>query len=139
MSNKQLILFDGVCHFCNDAVNFVIKRDRQPRFVFAPIQSPLGQALMEKHKLLDKPDTFVLITKGECKTMSNAAIAVVVQFGGLWRSVVVFKLIPTVFRDYVYQLFGRHRYTLFGMSDQCLVPDSKYKSRFIGGNANDDW
>ncbi len=28
IKNKKIILFDGVCNLCNDAVNFIIKHDK---------------------------------------------------------------------------------------------------------------
>ena len=139
MNKKQLILFDGVCLFCNGAVNFIIKRDHQKQFVFAPIQSSLGQSLMAKYDLVDKPDTFALIADGSCMVMIDAVIAVVKQFGGLWRCVSVFSVLPRALRDYAYRLFGRYRYRLFGKSDACMIPTSDAKPRFIGDSDDSQW
>jgi predicted DCC family thiol-disulfide oxidoreductase YuxK len=36
-SRNAVILFDGVCNLCNGAVNFVIDRDRDGYFRFAPL------------------------------------------------------------------------------------------------------
>ena len=139
MNHKQLILFDGLCQFCNGAVNFIIKRDKQGRFVFASIQSPLGQVLLDKYDLLDKPDTFALINAGRCITMSSAVICVAKQFGGLWRSVIVFSLIPKGLRDYAYEVFGRHRYRLFGKLDACVIPTPEVKARFVEELSCEQW
>jgi len=38
-----IILFDGVCNFCNGTVNFIIVRDRAGYYKFAPMQSEIGQ------------------------------------------------------------------------------------------------
>ncbi|HEX6915604.1 MAG TPA: DCC1-like thiol-disulfide oxidoreductase family protein, partial [Chitinophagaceae bacterium] len=35
MEDHPVILFDGVCNFCNGAVNFVIRRDRKRKFRYA--------------------------------------------------------------------------------------------------------
>jgi predicted DCC family thiol-disulfide oxidoreductase YuxK len=40
------VIFDGVCHLCQGAVQFIIKRDPQARFVFTPLQSELAQQLL---------------------------------------------------------------------------------------------
>ncbi|MCY7337823.1 MAG: DCC1-like thiol-disulfide oxidoreductase family protein, partial [Chamaesiphon sp.] len=48
---QNLILFDGVCNFCNSAVQMVIEIDRQKIFKFASIQSELGQQLYRQHGL----------------------------------------------------------------------------------------
>ena len=57
-----LVLFDGVCNLCAGVVRFVIERDREARFRFAPLQSELGRSLQREHGI--DPDalaTFVLI------------------------------------------------------------------------------
>jgi len=36
---KSIIIFDGVCNFCNKSVNFIIKRDLKSTFLFTPNQS----------------------------------------------------------------------------------------------------
>ena len=38
---SAIILFDGVCNFCNSSVNFIIERDRAGYFKFAPLQSEI--------------------------------------------------------------------------------------------------
>jgi len=139
MNNKQLILFDGVCSFCNAAVNFIIERDTQECFVFAPIQSRLGQSVMSKYGLLDTPDTFVLIANGSSFVMSDAAIKVVKQLGGLWPAMAIFSIIPKGLRDFFYRLFGRFRYRLFGKLDSCLTPTPDLQLRFVGNSDASKW
>ena len=38
--NHHIVIFDGVCNFCNGAVNFIIKRDPKRVFLFTPMHSP---------------------------------------------------------------------------------------------------
>ena len=51
LQEKPVILFDGVCNLCNGAVNFVIRRDKKKKFMFAALQSDAGRALREKYSL----------------------------------------------------------------------------------------
>jgi len=47
--DRAVILFDGVCNFCNEGVNFFMAMDRDPRrgsFRFAAMQGDIGQSLM---------------------------------------------------------------------------------------------
>ena len=39
---SSIVLFDGVCNFCNGAVNFIIQHDDEKKFQFAPLQSEFG-------------------------------------------------------------------------------------------------
>ncbi|HBF07788.1 MAG TPA: hypothetical protein DDW29_06005, partial [Gammaproteobacteria bacterium] len=42
------------------------------------------------------------------------------------------KIIPTLLRDWCYNLIARNRYRLFGQSQVCLMPTPALKARFIG-------
>ena len=123
MKKKQLILFDGICQFCNGSVKFIVKRDIEDKFVFSPIQSTLRQALIDSYGLTDKSDTFVLIS----------------ELNGLWPLLKVFKVVPKKIRDGAYALFGRYRYTLFGKADECILPSSDLRNKFIGEFSMEQW
>jgi len=131
MKNNQLIIFDGVCNFCNSAVNFIIKRDPQAVFKFVPLQSDLAQSLLDKHNLLHGPETFVLIGEDDCFIMSDAILEIVKQIQGYWYLLGVLRIIPRPMRNFFYMQFGKRRYTLFGKSDYCVVPSNEIKARFI--------
>ena len=133
MDNRQIIVFDGICIFCNGAVNFIIKRDPQKLFAFTPMQSEYAQELMNKYQIHNVGvDTFLLIKNRQCFLFSSAAIEIAKQLTGFWWLFGIFKLIPSSVRDFLYKLFARNRYRLFGRSDQCMVPSDEVKSRFIG-------
>lgn len=139
MNKKQLILFDGMCQFCNGSVKFIVKRDPEHKFVFAPIQSPLGRALIESYNLAGKNDTFALINADGCFIMSDALLAVVRELNGVWPLLTVFRLVPKKIRDVAYILFGRNRYKLFGKFDECVLPDSDLRRKFIGELSIEQW
>ena len=42
---SSIVLFDGVCNFCNGAVNFIIRHDKRAIFKFAPLQRDTGKDL----------------------------------------------------------------------------------------------
>ena len=46
--NKKLILFDGVCNLCNDAVLKIIKQDKNDIFLFAALQSNTGKNIINE-------------------------------------------------------------------------------------------
>ncbi|MDZ7623279.1 MAG: DCC1-like thiol-disulfide oxidoreductase family protein [Ignavibacteriaceae bacterium] len=71
---NQIILFDGVCNFCNFWVNFVIKRDKKNLFRFAALQSEKAKELTSSFSIdTSKLDTFVLIEGENFFTKSTAA------------------------------------------------------------------
>lgn len=133
MESRYIVIFDGVCNFCNGAVNFIIKRDPEALFVFTPMQSVLAHELMEKHKVYNVGvDTFLLIKNDEVFLFSSAAIEIAKDLTGFWYVFSIFRFVPKLVRDFFYKLFARNRYKLFGRQDICMVPAEDMKSRFIG-------
>jgi predicted DCC family thiol-disulfide oxidoreductase YuxK len=133
MNNSYIVIFDGVCNFCNGAVNFIIKRDPESRFVFTPMQSELAKELMLKYQVENAGnDTVLLIKHGQCFMFSSAALEITKDLSGFWSIFLVFKIVPAKIRDFCYKVFARNRYNLFGRKARCMVPASDVKSRFIG-------
>ena len=53
---ERVVLFDGVCNFCNASVNFIIRHDHDGRFKFAPLQSEYGRQMRERFRIADDVD-----------------------------------------------------------------------------------
>lgn len=133
MDNRYIVIFDGVCNFCNGAVNFIIKRDPNGVYAFTPMQSSLAQELMDKHEIHNVGiDTFLLIKNDQCFVFSSAALEIAKDLAGFWYMFRVFGLVPRAIRDFFYKVFARNRYTLFGRQETCMMPSEKVRSRFVG-------
>ena len=129
--DDDVILYDGVCIFCSRWVRFVAKRDVAKRFRFTPIQSPYGTRLARVFDIDPAdPDTNAVIHCGVARFKSDAALTVLSLLPG-WRWVTVVFAVPRPLRDAVYGLIARHRYRIFGKSDQCFVPDADMRARVL--------
>jgi len=130
--NDPIVIFDGVCNFCNSVVNFIIKRDPHGAIYFSPMQSDYAQQLMAYYQIDNLAlNTFVLIKDREVFIRSTAALEICKNLTGFWRLMWVFKIIPKPVRDGVYRLIARNRYRWFGKMDSCIVPNDKLRARFI--------
>lgn len=127
----RIVLFDGVCNFCNSSVNFLIERDRLDKFRFAALQSPAGQAMKERFNIGDDVDSVILIEGDRAYTHSEAAIRMAKELGGIWSVFGVFGIVPAALRDPFYRLFAKHRYKLFGKKDACMMPTPEIRAKFI--------
>ena len=133
MDNRHIVIFDGVCNFCNGAVNFIIRRDPEGVFAFTPMQSELARELTVRFNVPNVGvDTFLLIKNDRCYVFSDAALEISRNLTGLWFLFNVFKIVPRPFRDAAYKLFARNRYKLFGRTEACMVPSDEVRSRFVG-------
>ncbi|WP_429472263.1 thiol-disulfide oxidoreductase DCC family protein [Neobacillus sp. B4I6] len=127
----RIILFDGVCNLCNNSVKFIIKRDTLGYFKFASLQGETGQRLLKKHSLNYDLNSFVLIEKEKVYIKSSAALRVCSQLGGAWRIFSIFRFLPPLFRDFLYDIVAKNRYKWFGKEESCILPLPKWKQRFL--------
>jgi predicted DCC family thiol-disulfide oxidoreductase YuxK len=129
---QPLVLFDGVCNFCNGSVNFLIKQDKGKKLKFAPLQSAAAQALLQAHGLPNlTPDSFILIEGQNAYLRSTAALRLLSYLPWYWQWARVFWIVPRFIRDAVYNLIAQNRYRWFGKKDTCIVPDAAVRSRFL--------
>ena len=130
--NHPIILFDGVCNFCNGSINFVITQDKKDVFRFAPLQSPTGQKLLVQYQV-GKIDfeSFVLIQDGKAYQKSTAALKVLNQLPWYWKALQVFWIIPAFLRNTIYDFIARNRYKWFGKNEKCMIPTPEVRNRFL--------
>jgi len=129
---KLIILFDGVCNFCNFWVNFLIDRDKKDIFRFTALQSEKGNELLKKYNLSTNDfDTFVLIDDKKFYIKSTAALKVAKILPGLWPALYVFIIIPKPVRNFLYSLVAKNRYKIFGKKDSCRIPTPEERSKFL--------
>ena len=79
-----IVLFDGICNFCNGTVNFMIARDRAGYYKFAPMQSEIGQELRAKCGVSDDVDSIILIENETAYIYSTAALRIARRLSGIW-------------------------------------------------------
>lgn len=127
-----IVVFDGVCNFCNASVQFILQHDRSRVFRFAALQSSAGRALLERHGFDPlEADTFVLVEGEKCRVRSDAALGVARRLPLPWRLVFLLRWIPRPLRDAVYRTIARNRYRWFGKRESCMVPSADVSERFL--------
>ena len=130
---SAIILFDGICNFCDGAVNFIIGQDTKNYFKFAPLQSEIGQEFVKKFDLRGI-DSVILVENDKAYTHSTAALKIAKSLSGIWSLAYVFIVIPKPIRDFFYKLFAKNRYKLFGKKDECMIPTPEVRARFLTTN-----
>ncbi|MGB5848252.1 MAG: DCC1-like thiol-disulfide oxidoreductase family protein [Ignavibacteriaceae bacterium] len=132
MQNHHIILFDGVCNFCNFWVNFIIDRDKKNTFIFAAMQSDSGQKLLQEFKLIAYDfDSFVLIVNDQHFTKSTAALMISKNLKSIVKLLYPLIILPRPIRDFFYDLIAKNRYKFFGKRDICRMPTENEKKRFL--------
>lgn len=132
--DHPVILFDGVCNLCEGFVQYVIRRDPDAIFRFAPLQSDPGRELLDQcgydeHDL----EGVVLVDDGQCYRKSGAVIRTGMHLGWPYRVLGPTRFVPKFIRDSVYDFVANRRYRWFGKKEQCLMPTPDIRNRFLAG------
>lgn len=131
--NKKIILFDGVCNLCDNAIQYVIKHDKKDVFRFVPLQSDLGKEILNYLKIdTSKMDSIVLYEPGVAYFYkSDAALEIVKDLSGFSKWSIIFKIIPSSLRNPIYDYVARNRYKWYGKKDACMIPTPELKAKFL--------
>jgi predicted DCC family thiol-disulfide oxidoreductase YuxK len=124
-----IVLFDGECGFCTFWVRFIIDRDPNGYFLFAPLQSDVAKSLCQA-ELQAFGDSMLVYINGETVSRSDAVLCIVERLRFPWNVFRVGSYVPRCIRDRAYELIARNRHRLL-RSNVCPLPDAEVLKRFI--------
>ena len=127
-----ILLFDGYCNFCNDWVRLIVRRDTAKKILFAPLQSSVGRKMLEEHKIdVNYNESLVFFEEERFSVSSTAALRIFLYLDGWERHLKILTVLPRPLRDAVYRFFAKYRYKWFGRREQCMVPTTELRERFL--------
>ena len=127
-----LIFFDGVCNFCNDRINFIIRHDKRDYFRFAPLQSEVAEKMLKEHKPEALGgDTFILFENGKVYDRTTAALRIARKLDGAWPAFYALIIVPPFLRDIVYRIIAKNRYKWWGKRESCMIPTPEVRKKFL--------
>jgi len=130
-TKMNIIVFDGVCNFCNRIVQIIIRHDPSAQIHFAAQQSEAGEKLLSQYSIQESTSSVVFITKEVVYYQSDAVIEIAKLLTG-WPSLFRYTIIvPRFLRNAIYKFIAANRYLIFGKQDQCMVPKEEDRGRFL--------
>lgn len=126
-----IILFDGECNFCDQSVQFIIKRDPHAYFKFASLQSKIGQQLCKEHEIHSDINSLVLIEGNQSYVKSTAVLRICRNLKGAWKALALLQVLPSPIRNFGYDIFAKNRYKWFGTKNTCELPPPEIRKRFL--------
>ena len=127
-SSRPVILFDGVCHLCNGFVQFVLPRDPEGHFAFAPLQSDFARERLGALHL----NTVVLVDTGQVLHAEIAVLRILSRLQPPWPWLAqIAACLPAPLLAWAYRIIARHRCRLFGRDEVCALPQPQWKGRFL--------
>jgi predicted DCC family thiol-disulfide oxidoreductase YuxK len=136
--SNLIVLYDGVCGLCNRLVQFLLQRDKYDRLMFASLQSDFARTTLARHgaDARDLDTVQILENYGQHDeklfSRSDAILRAGKALGGFWKfAAVIGGYLPKGIRDSFYRSVARNRYSVFGKYDTCLLPEPKYRKKFL--------
>ena len=127
-----ILLFDGHCNFCNAWVRLIVRRDTAKKIFFASLQSSVGRKMLEEHKIdVNYNESLVFFEEERFSVSSTAALRIFSYLDGWERHLNILTVLPRPLRDAVYRFFAKYRYKWFGRREQCMVPTTELRERFL--------
>ena len=127
-----ILVFDGYCNFCNAWVRLIVRRDTAKKILFAPLQSSVGRKMLEEHKIdVNYTESLVFFEEERFTVSSTAALRIYSYLEGWERHLKILTVLPRSLRDDVYRFFSKYRYKWFGRREQCMVPTTELRERFL--------
>ncbi|MBI3511014.1 MAG: DUF393 domain-containing protein [Bacteroidetes bacterium] len=128
----SIVLFDGVCNYCNTKVNFIIRHDNKDHFRFTPLQSALAKKILTDHGLdPEQMNSFVLYENDKCFFKTTAILRMAKHLGGLYPLLYALIIIPAPIRDIYYNIIAKNRYKWWGKKESCMVPTPEVRKKFL--------
>ncbi|MDB5585740.1 MAG: hypothetical protein JWP26_710 [Devosia sp.] len=127
-----IIVFDAMCVLCSANAQFVLKHDRQQRFLLASMQGGVGAGLYRKFGIdPSNPDTLVVVDGEAVLRDSDAVLAIYDGLGWPWRAVKILRAVPRALRDPAYRFVAKNRYRIFGKRQECWLPSAEFAKRVL--------
>jgi predicted DCC family thiol-disulfide oxidoreductase YuxK len=134
LQDGPILLYDGKCGVCSEAVQWVLAHERSHSLRFAPIESAVGSELRALAGIPVDVDSMLWAElrdgRVHADTRSSAMLRVLAYVGGPWRWLTALRVVPAFVRDAGYRVFAKLRYRLRAQS--CLVPTAQERARFLG-------
>jgi len=142
LGGRLLVIFDGHCVLCNQAVHWLLRRDSQDRLRFVACESAKVAGLLARHGISflgAKPScaTILVVRKFEQPAeqvlmRSSAVLAIFAELPRPWSTVeTTLGWIPRPVCDLGYRLIARWRYRIWGRLESCPVPTAEEGQRFL--------
>lgn len=130
----DIVMFDGVCNLCNDAVDFIIVRDKNDTFKFGALQEEMSKEILKDFNVKeDYLDSIILVRGDQVFYKSKAALEIARNLSGLWPLFYGLIIIPAFIRDPIYDWIARNRYKWFGKRETCRFPSEEERAKFLEG------
>lgn len=131
INNHNIILYDGLCFYCNSFILQILKNDNG-YFKVVDQNSVNFNDYIIKYSLENNSETIYFIDSyGSIYEKSDAIIKILNNCNYKYKSIGFFlALIPKTIRDFFYVKFSKNRHNYF-KTNNCVIPSKEIINRTL--------
>lgn len=132
LSDNNIVFFDSECVLCGNFLKLLLRIDRKKILRFASLQSEYSkEVLPEEFVQASNYKSVAFYQDGKLYFYADAVMKIFSLIGFPWNMAIIGMILPKSWRNALYMKVSNNRYSWFGKSDQCLVPDPSLRMRFV--------
>ena len=128
-TKKDIVVFDGVCVLCNKFFKWLIKNDKEEKFMYTNFQSNYSRK--NNMKLKEINSVAVIKTNGEKIYKVQAVYYILKKINRYFIIRILLKLLPLFLTNICYDFIANFRYRIFGKYETCIIPNENIRKNFI--------
>ena len=113
---------------CNSFFKWVLKNDKDDKYLFANIQSNFYKKNMDINKSID---SIILIKENNIFYESEAIKYILKDLDKFFLLRLVLNVTPKFISNFFYIIIANNRYKIFGKKDKCELPNKNLLSKFL--------
>lgn len=131
-SDNNVVFFDSECVLCGNLIKLLLKIDKKGKLKFASLQSDYSMSILPA-EFVEKSNykSVAFLQNGKSYFFSDAVIRLFSLLGFPWSILRTGYLLPKKWRDALYMKVSNNRYSWFGKSEACIIPDENLRRRFV--------
>ena len=110
---------------------FVLDHDKTKSIYVTGASSTTASEIISKHQISDKVnESLILLSKNRIFLYSDAVIEVSTLMKGIYRGLVLLKIIPKPLRDFFYKLIAKIRKNILSKSCE-ILQETEHQERIL--------
>lgn len=108
---NNILLYDGNCNFCNNLIQFLIKKDTKHKIEKYSFYSNKGKEIIDKYKLTESSLKSVIYIKNNViYNKSTAVLKLLKDMDGFISILYILIVFPKQFTDFIYSIVAKYRH-----------------------------
>lgn len=135
LTAHDIVFYDGTCGLCHGATQWIVNRDKEGIFHYAPIGGDTFKRLVSDKEQESMPGSIAVRTlEGKFLVRSDAALYIARKLAGFTgRLASVIGILPHPILDLLYRGVAASRYRIFGRrTESCPLVAPELRARFLG-------